>query len=277
MIANIPAVCPNGCGETTTRGELENHLQLCRERSYTCLRYGCQFNGPKQAFMDHISSKHWKLMLDNLSDWLPNQKTYHCSIAACRFQGKRDKVQTHIIETHERELASAMEHTTYISGTEQITLKNAKGVKALMANNGKFYCKKRDVINPYCIVEQCTAPNNNCVDCMKLDVLFRNLPYGTFVNYRGRVCWPKPCDHQRNRGDFQTMSSFVCRKSVCGVGPQYGCGDIIVRIDKKSNDRTYYTCDASDQCDACSWISDVMGRTEKDKGVYHTIWLNNDG
>ena len=343
MVANIPTVCPNECGETTTKGEVEKHLEICSKRVFSCPSKDCQFTGFKEAFVKHLNTVHERAMLHNVTEWLKvrvepplpeeqmvccfscdfesgkNAMRTHiieehgyelasamkhtnymsCFIANCSFVGTRDAVQEHIMETHERELASAMKHMSYISDTEPFIIRNIKGRQVEMADNGKFYCGKSDSIGYH--KQSCTSSSmSNCADCMKMDVLLRNLPYGSLVNKNGRICRTNLCCHEsRNRGDFASKGTrpALCRPSVCGTGPTYSCKDFILvrycgpqydqphgrfcdtgnpyaptfsRNDLKQREQNcghqhVYSCGNTNPCDACQDITYLMGSSEKNE------------
>ena len=59
MIGTIPCSCPNECGETSTIGNLEDHLRRCPKRTYICGGIEeCKFEGKREEFLHHIIEKH---------------------------------------------------------------------------------------------------------------------------------------------------------------------------------------------------------------------------
>lgn len=58
MIGSLPQVCPNECGTTSTIGNMVDHLKKCANRTFQCGMDGCQFEGRKKNFLDHLVGEH---------------------------------------------------------------------------------------------------------------------------------------------------------------------------------------------------------------------------
>lgn len=64
MIGSLPLDCPNECGVTTTVGNMSDHLKKCPKRKLECAK--CKnFEGDKDAFLEHIFTKHEAFLFEN--------------------------------------------------------------------------------------------------------------------------------------------------------------------------------------------------------------------
>ena len=117
------------------------------------------------------------------------EKPITCNV--CEAKVPKSKSLAHVATNHPQEIlavyfgkAQAQEERKSVE-RDCINL----SVRARIGKTGKYYCGKR--LDPPC--DCCDgfcgrSSGCNCVDCMKLDVLARNLPKGYLVNSFGNIC-----------------------------------------------------------------------------------------
>jgi hypothetical protein len=148
IIGNLAIDCQY-CNSKTTRSELKSHEKNCPFKPDTCIV--CSASILKSARIAHAVSLHPGAIL-------------------AAYTGD------FTIDVHEERK---------IKERDCINLSK----RARLGKSGKYYCGKE--LNPSC--ECCgnlcgRISGCNCAECMKLDILARDLPKGYLVNNNGIIC-----------------------------------------------------------------------------------------
>ncbi|CDW77233.1 e3 ubiquitin-protein ligase herc2 [Stylonychia lemnae] len=169
LIGTLPADCPNGCGEKSTIGNIDQHLRKCPLRVHVCQVDKCPFEGKKDEFLQHLVESHDLVLI----------RQYDATSQS----------------TIEEENKTQEVESTEMSGKFNLnfdrvgSMRNEKGKLARLGESGKYYCGGPLETDCMCCNGYCGPGNGcNCQYCMKLDMQVRMVPKGYLVNREGAMC-----------------------------------------------------------------------------------------
>ncbi|KXS21105.1 hypothetical protein M427DRAFT_130681 [Gonapodya prolifera JEL478] len=150
LIAKMPAGC-DGCGAKMQRGDLAEHRVACPDVVRECAKPGCDFEGNRASWLDHVNQEHWKDLCFAFQ--------HHFAKARPNRTNENDPIAT----------------TT-----------NSTGRIARLGKTGQYYCGGRLDVACNCCNGDC-GPNNGCPcrACMALTIKSRCLAAGFLVNKVG--------------------------------------------------------------------------------------------
>ena len=149
IIDCMPIKC-HECGDSTTNGKLEDHLDQCPGRIFNCKK-NCGFEAKRDDFAKHVLECHMKEVINE-------------------FDKKYMKKTTNVYNLFNQKV-------------------NAMGKTAIRGTTGKFYCGEKSDVNCGTCDGNCGPTNGcQCTDCMKLDKEFYGLPAGYTLNHEGLIC-----------------------------------------------------------------------------------------
>ncbi|ESO97596.1 hypothetical protein LOTGIDRAFT_181575, partial [Lottia gigantea] len=156
LIGGMEMTCPFGCGTVVPRSEKKGHELTCINKPYHCPAMGCEFQGVREAFLQHMITEHASTILKNVDQLFEGAPLEAAEVEI-------DRIKTTV---------------------------NFKKAYARLGETGKYYCSKAlDGPRCTCCNGNCGPTNGcNCSSCMKLDVYVRKLPNNWFVNRDGAAC-----------------------------------------------------------------------------------------
>lgn len=173
LLNNLPIICPNLCGHSTSRGEMKNHLNKCINKKYQCKI--CDLLLIKKEFLEHIKEKHEEEIIDTFN----------------KLQIENLLTNKPIIEPVPKiiDLVNIINIPADINKINNVSLTNKKGSKVKLSANGMFYCGMKMEFRCECCDGNCGPDDGcNCISCMEMNCHVRNLAQGDLINKKGRVC-----------------------------------------------------------------------------------------
>lgn len=179
LIESMSIPCPNNCGLTIKIGNVTDHNKLCPNKPVVCKF--CRQEFKTNAFFEHLQSVH---VVEVTS--------------LCGQNGDSNS-------TNVNSDSSSFSQTSGDLKSLFPVRNNANSViHPKLGTTGKFYCGKRLDIDCGCCNGYCGPTNGcNCSHCQKLDIQFRRLGPGFYVNSQGAMSY-------RDSSTFS--STFYCMR-----------------------------------------------------------------
>lgn len=212
LLSNIPVACPNECGATTSKTELNAHLLKCPKKIFTCLV--CNFQSMKEDFMMHVTTKHEEEILNKFAKEEGKDK----EITPCKTYTNSNGLNTNAGQGNNKEGVGVNNKSNF---------ENRAGNKVVKGDNGKFYCGKKLGFNCGCCDGNC-GPENGCCcpPCMDFNCSIRSLPAGMLVNNKGlpskftRLSYYCACEYEKESNNILRK---VFKKRIKCEYPQEAC------------------------------------------------------